>query len=191
MLIPTVIQKEGDKERAYDLFSRLMKERIVFLGEAVNDAVANIIIAQMLFLESENNDEINLYINSPGGYITSGLAIHDTMRYVKPDIRTVCVGQASSMGAFLLSAGTPGKRVSLPNSRIMIHQPSGGSSGSASDIEIQAKEILKLKTKLNKLLATYTGQSLEQVEKDSDRDYFMEPEEALKYGIIDEIETSR
>ncbi len=185
---PTVIEQTHRGERAYDLYSRLLKDRIVFLGTPVDDDVANIIVAQMLFLESEDPDkDINLYINSPGGSVTSGLAIYDTMQYVKCQVSTICMGQAASMGALLLAAGAKGKRYSLPHSRIMIHQPSGGFGGQASDIELHAKEILRLKAKLNEIMQKPTGQPLDRLEKDTDRDYFMGAGEAKEYGLIDEV----
>ncbi len=185
---PTVIEQTHRGERAYDLYSRLLKDRIVFLGTPVDDDVANIIVAQMLFLESEDPDkDINLYINSPGGSVTSGLAIYDTMQYVKCQVSTICMGQAASMGSLLLTAGAKGKRYSLPHSRIMIHQPSGGFGGQASDIELHAKEILRLKAKLNEIMQKHTGQPLERIEKDTDRDYFMGAGEAKEYGLIDEV----
>jgi len=185
---PTVIEQTHRGERAYDLYSRLLKDRIVFLGTPVDDDVANIIVAQMLFLESEDPDkDINLYINSPGGSVTSGLAIYDTMQYVKCQVSTICMGQAASMGALLLTAGAKGKRYSLPHSRIMIHQPSGGVGGQASDIELHAKEILRLKAKLNEIMQKHTGQPLDRIEKDTDRDYFMGAGEAKEYGLIDEV----
>ena len=185
---PTVIEQTHRGERAYDLYSRLLKDRIVFLGTPVDDDVANVVIAQMLFLESEDPDkEINLYINSPGGSVTAGLAIYDTMQYVKPPVSTICMGQAASMGALLLAAGAKGRRLSLPHSRIMIHQPSGGFGGQASDIELHAKEILRLKAKLNEILMKHTGQPLDRIEKDTDRDYFMGAGEAKEYGLIDEV----
>ena len=185
---PTVIEQTHRGERAYDLYSRLLKDRIIFLGTPVDDDVANVIVAQMLFLESEDPDkDINLYINSPGGSVTSGLAIYDTMQYVKCQVSTICMGQAASMGALLLTAGAKGKRYSLPHSRIMIHQPSGGFGGQASDIELHAKEILRLKAKLNEIMQKHTGQSMERIEKDTDRDYFMGAGEAKEYGLIDEV----
>ena len=185
---PTVIEQNHRGERAYDLYSRLLKDRIVFLGTPVDDDVANIIVAQMLFLESEDPDkDINLYINSPGGSVTSGLAIYDTMQYVKCQVSTICMGQAASMGALLLTAGAKGKRYSLPHSRIMIHQPSGGFGEQASDIELHAKEILRLKAKLNEIMQKHTGQPLDRLEKDTDRDYFMGAGEAKEYGLIDEV----
>ena len=185
---PTVIEQTHRGERAYDLYSRLLKDRIVFLGTPIDDDVANIIVAQMLFLESEDPDkDINLYINSPGGSVTSGLAIYDTMQYVKCQVSTICMGQAASMAALLLAAGAKGKRYSLPHSRIMIHQPSGGFGGQASDIELHAKEILRLKAKLNEIMQKHTGQGLDRIEKDTDRDYFMGAGEAKEYGLIDEV----
>jgi len=188
MLIPTVIEKSQFGERAYDIYSRLLKDRIIFLGGPIDDHVANLIIAQLLFLESEDpKKDISLYINSPGGSVTSTLAMLDTMGYIKPDVKTVCVGVAASGGAILLSAGQKGKRFALPNAEIMIHQPMGGTEGQASDIAITAKHILKVRENLNKILANHTGQSLAKVEKDVDRDFFMSAEEAKKYGIIDEI----
>ena len=191
-LIPMVIEQSSKGERAYDIYSRLLKDRIVFLGSPINDDIANLLIAQLLFLESEDPDkDINFYINSPGGVVTSGMAVYDTMQYIKPDIATVCIGQASSMGALLLTAGTSGKRYSLPNSRIMIHQPLGGSQGQASDIAIQAKEILRVKDKINKILANHTGQNLEKIQEDTDRDFFMSGEEAREYGLIDKVMVSR
>ena len=190
MLIPTVIEKSPFGERAYDIYSRLLRERIVFLGGPIDDNVANIIIAQLLFLESEDpKKDITLYINSPGGAVTATLAIIDTMNYIRPDVSTVCVGIAASGGALLLSAGKKGKRFVLPNAEVMIHQPLGGTEGQASDIAISAKHILKTKDSLNKMLAKHTGQKLEQIEKDSDRDYYMSAEEAKAYGIIDDIIT--
>jgi ATP-dependent Clp protease protease subunit len=189
---PTVIEQTHRGERAYDLYSRLLKDRIVFLGTPIDDDVANIIVAQMLFLESEDPDkDINLYINSPGGSVTSGLAIYDTMQYVKCQVSTICMGQAASMGALLLAAGVKGKRYSLPHARIMIHQPSGGFGGQASDIELHAKEILRLKAKLNEIMQKHTGQSLDRIEKDTDRDYFMGAGEAKEYGLIDEVVTKK
>jgi len=186
--MPFVVEQTHRGERAYDIYSRLLKDRIVFLGTPVDDDVANVVIAQMLFLESEDPDkEINLYINSPGGSVTAGLAIYDTMQYVKPPVSTICMGQAASMGALLLSAGAKGRRLSLPHSRIMIHQPSGGFGGQASDIELHAKEILRLKAKLNEILMKHTGQALDRIEKDTDRDYFMGAGEAKEYGLIDEV----
>jgi ATP-dependent Clp protease protease subunit len=191
-VIPMVIDQSSRGERAYDIYSRLLKDRIVFLGTAMNDEVANLLIAQFLFLESEDPDkDINFYINSPGGIVTSGLAVYDTMQYIKPDVTTVCIGQAASMGALLLTAGTRGKRYSLPNSRIMIHQPMGGFQGQASDIEIQAREILRMKEALNDILKHHTGKNLKQIQKDTDRDYFMSGPEAKAYGIIDHVIRNR
>jgi len=188
MLIPTVIEKSPFGERAYDIYSRLLKDRIIFLGGAIDDNAANIVIAQLLFLESENlKKDITLYVNSPGGQVTSTMAILDTMNYVKPDVSTICVGLAASGGAIILSAGKKGKRFALPNAEMMIHQPLGGTEGQATDIAITARQILKIKEKLNKLLAKNTGKSLTQIEKDSDRDYYISAEEAVKYGLIDEI----
>jgi ATP-dependent Clp protease protease subunit len=192
MLIPIVVEQTSRGERAYDIYSRLLKDRIVFIGEQVHDGMANTIIAQMLFLESEDPEkDINLYINSPGGAVTSGLAIYDTMQYIKPDVATICMGQCTSMAAVLLAAGKKGKRYALPNSRIMIHQPMGGAQGQATDIDIQAREILKIKGTINRILQSHTGQELEQIEKDSERDFFMDAEEALKYGIVDKVITQR
>ena len=191
-LIPMVIEQSSRGERAYDIYSRLLKDRIIFLGTAMNDEVANLLIAQLLFLESEDPDkDINFYINSPGGIVTSGLAVYDTIQYIKPDVTTVCIGQAASMGALLLTAGTKGKRYSLPNSRIMIHQPMGGFQGQASDIEIQAREILRMKEALNDILKHHTGKNLKQIQKDTDRDYFMSGPEAKAYGIIDHVIRNR
>lgn len=188
MLVPMVIEQTGRGERAYDIYSRLLKERIILLGTPINDDVANLIVAQMLFLAAEDPEkDIELYINSPGGVVTAGLAIYDTMQFIKPDVSTICMGQAASMGAFLLAAGSKGKRFSLPNSRIMIHQPSGGAQGQATDIDIQAKEILRLREMLNAMLAKNTGKSIKTIEKDVERDNFMSPEQALKYGLIDSI----
>ncbi len=188
VLIPTVIEKTGRGERAYDIYSRLLKDRIVMLQGEINDYVSSIIVAQLLFLEAENPEkDIYLYINSPGGVVTSGMAIYDTMNYIKPDVVTICMGQAASMGAFLLSSGTKGKRFALPHARIMIHQPLGGAQGQATDIEIHAKEILRMKKELNKILAENTGQSLRKIEKDTERDFFMSAEEAMKYGLIDKV----
>lgn len=188
MLIPMVIEQTGHVERAYDIYSRLLKERIVFVGSEISDDMANLVIAQLLFLEADDPEkEINLYINSPGGVVSSGLAIYDTMQYIKPDISTICIGQASSMGALLLSAGTKGKRSALPNARIMIHQPLGGAQGQATDIDIQAKEILRMRDLVNNILTKHTGQKLERIRKDTDRDFFMSPEEAKEYGLIDRI----
>ncbi len=191
-LIPMVIEQTSRGERAFDIYSRLLKDRIIFIGNVIDDDTANLLIAQLLFLESEDPDkDINFYINSPGGKVSAGLAIYDTMQYIKPDIATVCIGQAASMGAFLLAAGNKGKRFSLPNARIMIHQPMGGIQGQASDIAIQAKEILKMKETLNHLLASHTGKSLEQIQIDTDRDFFMSGIEAKEYGIIDHVITDR
>ena len=191
-LIPMVIDQTSRGERAYDIYSRLLKDRIIFLGTAINDDVANLLIAQMLFLESEDPDkDINLYINSPGGVVTSGLAVYDTMQYIKPDVTTVCIGQAASMGAVLLTAGEKGKRFCLPHSRVMIHQPLGGFQGQATDIEIHAKEILLIREKLNKVLANHTGQTLETISKDTDRDNFMSAEESVEYGLVDKVMASR
>ena len=191
-LIPMVIEQSSRGERAYDIYSRLLKDRIIFLGTAINDEIANLLIAQLLFLESEDPDkDINFYINSPGGLVTAGLAVYDTMQYIKPDIATVCIGQAASMGALLLTAGTAGKRYSLPSSRILIHQPMGGFQGQASDIEIQAKEILRMKDTLNQILMKHTGKTLEQIQRDTDRDYFMSGEEAKGYGLIDHVILNR
>ena len=191
-LIPMVVEQTCRFERAYDIYSRLLKERIVFLGTPIDDNVASVIIAQLLFLEAENSEkDIYLYINSPGGIITSGMGIYDTMNYIKPDIATICMGQAASMGAFLLSGGKKGKRSALPNARIMIHQPLGGAEGQASDIKIQADEILRLRSNLNKILSKNTKQSLKKIEKDTDRNFFMSSDEAKKYGLIDSILTAR
>ena len=191
-LVPMVVEQSGRGERSYDIYSRLLKERLIFMVGPVNDQMANLVVAQLLFLESENPEkEISLYINSPGGSVSAGMAIYDTMQFIKPDVSTICTGMAASMGAFLLAAGAKGKRFSLPNSRIMIHQPSGGSQGMASDIEIQAKEILYLRTRLNGIMAERTGQSIEQIAKDTDRDRFMSADEAVEYGLIDKVLTSR
>lgn len=191
-LIPMVIEQTSRGERAYDIYSRLLKDRIIFLGSAMIDEIANLLIAQLLFLESEDPDkDINFYINSPGGLVTAGMAVYDTMQYIKPDITTVCIGQAASMGAVLLTAGATGKRYSLPNSRILIHQPMGGFQGQASDIEIQAKEILRMKDTLNQILVKHTGKTLEQIQSDTDRDFFMSGKEAKDYGIIDHVITDR
>jgi ATP-dependent Clp protease protease subunit len=191
-LIPMVIEQSGRGERAFDIYSRLLKERVIFLVGPVTEDTANVIVAQMLFLESENPDkDISLYINSPGGSVSAGLAIYDTMQFIKADVSTTCMGIAASMGAFLLAAGAKGKRYSLPNSRVMIHQPSGGASGQASDIEIQAKEILYLRRRLNEMMAKHTGQSIEVIEKDTDRDNFMSADEARQYGIIDRVISNR
>ena len=191
-LIPTVIEKTNYGERAYDIYSRLLKERVIFLVGPVNDQAANVIVAQMLFLESENPDkDISLYINSPGGSVSAGMAIYDTMQFIKPEVSTLCTGMAASMGAFLLAAGAKGKRFSLPNSRIMIHQPSGGAQGQATDIEIQAREILYLRERLNGILAEKTGQTIEQIAKDTERDNFMSADIAAEYGLIDKVLTHR
>ena len=191
-LIPMVVEQSSRGERAYDIYSRLLKDRIIFLGSAMDDEIANLLVAQFLFLESEDPDkDINFYINSPGGVVTAGMAVYDTMQYIKPDIATVCVGQAASMGALLLAAGTEGKRYALPNARIMIHQPLGGAQGQASDIEIQAQEILRMKSTLNQILAGHTGQDVQKVARDTDRDYFMAGEEAKAYGIIDHVVKNR
>ena len=188
ILSPMVVEQSGRTERAYDIYSRLLKDRIIFIGTPIDDTVSNLIIAQLLFLQMEEPDkDIDVYINTPGGSVTSGLAIYDTMQFVKPDINTYCVGQAASMGALLLCAGTKGKRFALPHARIMIHQPWGGVQGAASDISIQAKEILRLRTKIEDILSKHTGQSLDKIKKDTDRDYFMTAEESLKYGLVDEV----
>lgn len=187
-IIPIVIEQTGRSERAYDIYSRLLKDRIIFIGTAIDDHVSNTVIAQLLFLQTEDPDkDIHLYINTPGGIVSSGLAIYDTMQYVKPNIATYCIGQAASMGALLLAAGTKGKRFALPNSRIMLHQPMGGFYGQATDIEIHAREILRMKDTLNSILAAHTALSLEKIQADTDRDFFMSGEEAKKYGIIDEV----
>ncbi|MDY6823871.1 MAG: ATP-dependent Clp endopeptidase proteolytic subunit ClpP [Thermodesulfobacteriota bacterium] len=191
-LIPMVIEQSSRGERSFDIYSRLLKDRIIFIGSALDDDSANLLIAQLLFLESEDPDkDINFYINSPGGKVSSGMAVYDTMQYIKPDIATVCIGQAASMGAFLLAAGAQGKRFSLPNSRIMIHQPMGGTQGQASDIAIQAKEIIRMKDTINRILSYHTGRDLEQIQLDTDRDFFMSGEEARDYGIIDHVITDR
>jgi ATP-dependent Clp protease protease subunit len=190
--IPMVIEQSGRGERAYDIYSRLLKERVIFLVGPVNEMSANLVVAQLLFLESENPDkDIYLYINSPGGSVTAGMAIYDTMQFIKPDVSTLCIGQAASMGALLLTAGAPGKRYSLPNSRMMIHQPLGGFQGQASDIEIHAKEILYLRQKLNEILAKHTGQTVKAIEKDTDRDNFMSAEQSVKYGLVDKVLVNR
>jgi ATP-dependent Clp protease protease subunit len=190
LLVPTVIEKTAMGERAYDIYSRLLKERIIFLGTGVDDTVANLVIAQLLFLQSEDpNQDITLYINSPGGSVSAGLAIFDTMEHIKPDVSTICVGMAASMGAFLLAMGAKGKRFALPNSRVMIHQPSGGFEGTAADIEITAKEIIKIREKLNTMLAERSGQSVEKIASDSDRDYWMSADEAATYGLVDKVIT--
>ena len=191
-LVPMVVEDSGRGERAYDIYSRLLKDRIIIMGEEVHDAMANTVIAQMLFLESEDPDkDINMYVNSPGGSVTAGMAIYDTMQYIKPDIATICMGQATSMAALLLAAGTEGKRYALPHSRIMIHQPLGGTQGQATDIDIHAREILKMRDTLNHILFEHTGQPLEKVRKDTERDYFMTSEEAKEYGIVDKVITTR
>jgi ATP-dependent Clp protease, protease subunit len=191
-LVPMVIEKDGRGERAYDIYSRLLKERIVFLGTAIDDVVANLIIAQLLFLESEDSTkDIYLYVNSPGGLITSGLAIYDTMQYVKPAIATICIGQAASMGAVLLAGGEKGKRFALPHARVLIHQPLGGAQGQATDIDIQAREILRMREEINKIFTQHTGQDMDRIKQDTERDYFMTAEQALGYGIIDQIVEKR
>jgi ATP-dependent Clp protease protease subunit len=191
-LIPIVIEQSSRGERAYDIYSRLLKDRIIFLGSAINDEIANLIIAQLLFLESEDPDkDINFYINSPGGIVTAGLAVYDTMQYIKPDISTVCIGQAASIGALLLTAGSKGKRHSLPNARILIHQPMGGFQGRASDIAIQAKEILRMKETLNRIMVNHTGKDIQQIQNDTDRDFFMTGAEAKEYGLIDHVIVNR
>jgi ATP-dependent Clp protease, protease subunit len=192
MLIPIVVEQTNRGERSYDIYSRLLKDRIIFIGEDVHDGMANTIIAQMLFLESEDPDkDINIYINSPGGVVTAGLAIYDTMQYIKPEIATICMGQASSMGALLLAAGAKNKRYALPHARVMIHQPAGGFQGQATDIDIQAKEIMKVKENINNILTKHTGQPLEKVRNDTERDFFMSSQEALEYGIIDKVIAKR
>ncbi|MCR4439094.1 MAG: ATP-dependent Clp endopeptidase proteolytic subunit ClpP [candidate division KSB1 bacterium] len=191
-MVPIVIEQTGRGERAYDIFSRLLKERIIFIGTAIDDAVASLVIAQMLFLEAEDPEkDVYLYLNTPGGIVSSGLAIYDTMQYIQPNVATICMGQASSLGALLLAAGAKGKRSALPHSRIMIHQPMGGAQGQASDIEIHAKEILLLREKLNEILADHTGQPVEKIARDTDRNFFMSAEEAKEYGIIDEVLTRK
>ncbi len=191
-LVPMVVETSGRGERAYDIYSRLLRERVIFLVGPVNEVSANLIVAQLLFLESENPDkDIHFYINSPGGSVSAGLAIYDTMKFIKPDVSTLCIGQAASMGAFLLGAGEKGKRYCLPNSRVMIHQPMGGFQGQATDIEIHAKEILYLRSRLNGMMSEHTGQPLEVIERDTERDYFMSAEEAVNYGLIDSVLTSR
>ena len=191
-LVPMVIEQTSRGERSFDIYSRLLKERVIFIVGAIEDHMANLIVAQLLFLESENPDkDVHLYINSPGGSVTAGLSIYDTMRFVKPDVSTMCIGQAASMGAFLLSGGTKGKRYILPNARTMIHQPSGGAQGQATDIEIQAKEILFLRERLNSLLSDHTGQTMEVIERDTERDRFMSAEQSVEYGLVDEVITSR
>jgi len=192
MLVPIVVEQTSRGERSYDIYSRLLKERIIFLGTPIDDTIANLVIAQILFLESEEPEkDINFYINCPGGIVTSGLAIYDTMQYVKPDLQTICIGQAASMGALLLAAGTKGKRFALPHARILIHQPMGGFQGQASDIEIHAKEILRMRSDLNVLLVKHTGQPLEKIEADTERDYFMSGEDAAEYGLVDKVITHR
>ncbi|HUL82712.1 MAG TPA: ATP-dependent Clp endopeptidase proteolytic subunit ClpP [Gammaproteobacteria bacterium] len=187
-LVPMVVEQTARGERAYDIYSRLLKDRLVFIVGPIDDQVANLVVAQLLFLESENPDkDVHLYINSPGGVVTSGLSIYDTMQFIKPDVSTICIGQAASMGSFLLAGGTKGKRYCLPHSRIMIHQPSGGFEGQASDIEIHSREVLKLKKRLNEILAKHTGQTVERIERDSDRDNFMDAEAAVEYGLIDTV----
>lgn len=191
-LVPMVIEQTSRGERSFDIYSRLLKERVIFIVGAIEDHMANLVVAQLLFLESENPDkDVHLYINSPGGSVTAGLSIYDTMRFIKPDVSTMCIGQAASMGAFLLSGGTKGKRFILPNARTMIHQPSGGAQGQATDIEIQAKEILFLRERLNTLLAEHTGQSMDVIERDTERDRFMSSEQSVDYGLVDEVITSR
>ena len=191
-LIPMVVEQSGRGERSYDIYSRLLKERVVFLVGPVNDQTANLVVAQLLFLESENPDkDISLYINSPGGSVSAGMAIYDTMQFIKPDVSTLCMGMAASMGAFLLSSGTKGKRFSLPNSRVMIHQPLGGAQGQATDIEIHAKEILKVKSRMNELMAKHTGKTLEEIERDTERDRFLSADEAVQYGLVDSVFTHR
>ena len=191
-LVPMVVEQTSRGERSFDIYSRLLKERVIFIVGAIEDHMANLIVAQLLFLESENPDkDVHLYINSPGGSVTAGLSIYDTMRFIKPDVSTMCIGQAASMGAFLLSGGTKGKRYILPNARTMIHQPSGGAQGQATDIEIQAKEILFLRERLNSLLADHTGQTMEVIERDTERDRFMSAEQSVEYGLVDEVIASR
>jgi ATP-dependent Clp protease protease subunit len=192
MLIPIVVEQSSRGERAYDIYSRLLKDRIIFIGDMLDDAIANTVIAQMLFLESEDPDkDINIYINSPGGSVTAGLAIYDTMQYIKPDITTICMGQASSMAALLLASGAKNKRYSLPNARVMIHQPIGGVQGQATDIDIQAKEIMKIKSTIHKILVEHTGQNIEKIRVDTERDFFMSSYEAMEYGIVDKVITVR
>jgi ATP-dependent Clp protease protease subunit len=192
MLIPIVVEQSSRGERAYDIYSRLLKDRIIFMGEQVHDDMANIVIAQMLFLESEDpGKDINIYINSPGGSVTAGLAIYDTMQYIKPEVATICMGQASSMGALLLAAGAKGKRYALPHSRMMIHQPLGGAQGQATDIDIQAKEILKIRDLVQRILTKHTGQPMKKIREDTERDYFMDSQEALEYGLIDKVISER
>ena len=188
MLIPMVIEKDGRAERAYDIYSRLLKDRIIFIGTPIDDMVANVIIAQLLFLQMENPEkDVDIYVNTPGGHVTSGLAIYDTMQFIKPDVNTYCVGQATSMGAVLLAAGTKGKRYALPHARIMIHQPWGGVQGQAADISIQAKEILRLKERIESILVKHTGKAMDRIKKDTDRDFFMSAEDAKSYGIVDQV----
>jgi ATP-dependent Clp protease protease subunit len=192
MLIPIVVEQSSRGERAYDIYSRLLKDRIIFMGEQVHDDMANIVIAQMLFLESEDpGKDVSIYVNSPGGSVTAGLAIYDTMQYIKPDVATTCMGQATSMGAILLAAGAKGKRYALPHARVMIHQPLGGAQGQATDIDIQAKEILKIKDLVHRILAEHTGQPMKKIREDTERDYFMDSQEALEYGLIDKVITER
>lgn len=192
MLIPYVVEQTGRGERTYDIYSRLLKDRIIFLGEGIDEHTGNIVVAQLLFLESEDPEkDIHLYINSPGGYVSAGLAIYDTMQYIKCPVSTICIGQAASMGALLLAGGAPGKRLSLPNSRIMIHQPLGGTQGQATEVEIHAREILKLRDRLNDILVKHTGQSKKKIKTDTERDHFMSPEEAVQYGLIDKVIDSR
>ena len=187
-LVPMVVEQTGNSERAYDIYSRLLKERIIFLGSEINDNIANLIIAQLLFLEAEDHEkDISLYINSPGGVVSSGLAIYDTIQYIKSDVTTICIGQAASMGALLLCSGAKGKRFALPNSRVMIHQPLGGAQGQASDVHIQAKEILRIRDMINKLLAKHTGRKIDRISKDTDRDFYMSADESKEYGIIDKV----
>ncbi len=191
-LVPMVIEQSGRGERAYDIYSRLLKERVIFLVGPVNDVTANLVVAQLLFLEAENPDkDVHFYINSPGGAVSAGLSVYDTMQFIKPDVSTLCMGQACSMGAFMLAAGAPGKRFALPNSRVMIHQPMGGFQGQASDIAIHAKEILSLRAKLNELMAHHTGQAIERIERDTDRDNFLSAQEAAEYGLIDKVLAKR
>ena len=191
-LIPMVVEQSNRGERAYDIYSRLLKDRIIFIGSAIDNEIANVIVAQLLFLESEDPEkDISFYINSPGGVVTAGLAIYDTMQYIKPDVATVCIGQAASMGALLLTAGAKGKRFTLPNSRILIHQPLGGAQGQATDIQIQANEILRMKDNLNEILSFHTGQEIKKISQDTDRDYFMSAEESLEYGIVDKVVANR
>lgn len=191
-LIPMVVEQTNRGERAYDIYSRLLKDRIIFIGTPIDDDVSNVVVAQLLFLEAEDSDkDIHLYVNSPGGVVTSGLAIYDTMQYIKPDVSTICIGQAASMGALILSAGAKGKRFSLPHARILIHQPLGGFQGQATDVDIQAREILRLREKLNEIFVEHTGQSLDQIRQDTERDFFMSAEQAKKYGILDEVIVSK